>query len=214
MQKVITTIVYTVDELPDSAKQAARDWYREHGFDHSWYDFIYDDFTKIAGILGINIATQHATRLNGKTYDDPQIHFTGFHNQGDGASFAGNYSYGRKASKRIRKHAPKDEELHRIADGLKNAQRRNFHQLHASITCNGRYSHEYTMHVDVQRDSPTNQPIADAADVTLTALFRDLARWLYRQLQTEWEYQTSDDHVDEILLANEYTFTDRGQRFG
>ena len=54
---------------------------------------------------------------------------------------------------------------------------------------------------------------ADAEEIVTEAL-RDLARWLYRQLEREYEYQTSDDSVDEAIAANAYTFTDAGRRFG
>ena len=43
---------------------------------------------------------------------------------------------------------------------------------------------------------------------------RDLARWLYRQLQQEYEHRTSDAAVDEILAADEFAFTADGKRFG
>ncbi len=54
---------------------------------------------------------------------------------------------------------------------------------------------------------------ADAEDIVTEAL-RDLARWLYRQLEREYEYLTSDEAVDEAIAANEYTFTEAGRRFG
>jgi hypothetical protein len=53
----------------------------------------------------------------------------------------------------------------------------------------------------------------DAEEVVIEAL-RDLARWLYRQLEREYEYLTSDEAVDESIVANEYTFTAAGRRFG
>jgi hypothetical protein len=37
----------------------------------------------------------------------------------------------------------------------------------------------------------------------LVQLFKDLANWLYRQLETEYEYLTSDEAVVESLEANE-----------
>lgn len=54
---------------------------------------------------------------------------------------------------------------------------------------------------------------ADAEDTMIEAL-RDLARWLYRQLEREYDYLSSDDVVDETIIANGYTFTEGGQRFG
>ena len=43
---------------------------------------------------------------------------------------------------------------------------------------------------------------------------RDLARWLYRQLRSEYEHQISDEAVDEIVSINEWTFKADGTRFG
>jgi hypothetical protein len=40
MPEVIETIVYRLDELDDAAKEKARAWYREGGFDHDWYDAV------------------------------------------------------------------------------------------------------------------------------------------------------------------------------
>jgi len=54
---------------------------------------------------------------------------------------------------------------------------------------------------------------ADAEDVVTEAL-RDLARWLYRQLEREYDYLSSDEMVDETIFANGYTFTEIGGRFG
>jgi hypothetical protein len=53
----------------------------------------------------------------------------------------------------------------------------------------------------------------DAEEVVADAL-RDLADWLYRQLQREYDYLTSDAAIDEVIRANEYSFTVDGRRFG
>ncbi|MDE0377784.1 MAG: antitoxin of toxin-antitoxin stability system, partial [Rhodospirillales bacterium] len=70
------------------------------------------------------------------------------------------------------------------------------------------------MAIEVERDSPTWQPPTDGAEDTVIEALRDLARWLYRQLQSEYEHQTSDEAVDEIVQANAWTFTAEGNRFG
>jgi len=70
------------------------------------------------------------------------------------------------------------------------------------------------MAIAVERDSPTWQDMtADAEDVVSEAL-RDLARWLYRQLEREYEFLTSDEAVDEAITANDYSFMESGCRFG
>ena len=53
----------------------------------------------------------------------------------------------------------------------------------------------------------------DAEDVVMETL-RDLARWLYRQLEREYDALTSDEAVDEAITANAYTFTEAGRPFG
>ena len=214
MPRIIETTVYTIDELSDAAKENARIWYRDQGLHDEWYDFVYEDFETICGILGITLATTPVRLYGGGTRDKPQINWGGFGFQGDGASFAGNYSYARGANKAIRAHAPKDAELHRIADELQEVQRRNFFQINASIAQRGRYCHEYSMAIEVERDSPTWQPMTDGAEDPVIEALRDLARWLYRQLRSEYEHQTSDEAVDEIVSINEWTFKADGTRFG
>ena len=118
------------------------------------------------------------------------------------------------APKAIRAHAPQDSELHSIADGLQTIQRRNFYQLRADANQRARGCHEYSMTISVERDSPTNQQMTVDAEDTVTEALRDLALWLYRQCEREYEYQTSDEVTDEAILANEYTFTGDGRRFG
>ena len=70
------------------------------------------------------------------------------------------------------------------------------------------------MEIDVERDSPTWQPIADDTEDIVIEALRDLAHWLYRQLQDAYEAETSDNAVDEALTINEWTFTADGKRFG
>ena len=214
MPRVIEITVYTIDELSDAAKEAARAWYRQSCLDYEWYDFVYEDFETICGFLGVTLR-KSSVRLHGcGTRDKPRIFWSGFASQGDGASFEGSYSHARGAVKAIRAHAPRDDELHRIADALQAVQRRNFHQLHATIRQRGRYCHEYTMTIEVERDSPTWQPPTDGAEDAVTEAMRGLARWLYRQLRDAYEAETSDCAVDEAISDHEWTFKANGERFG
>ncbi len=214
MPRIIETTVYGIDELPDEAKEKARAWYRQEGLYDEWYDFVHEDFGRICEILGVTLATTTAWLQGGGTRDKPCIYWSGFSCQGDGASFQGWWSHARGAGKAIREHAPKDEELHRIADILQETAKRNFYQLGATVRHRGRYCHEYCMAIEVERDSPTWQPPTDGAEDTVIEALRDLARWLYRRLREEYEYQTSDETVDEALIANDYVFTAQGKRFG
>ena len=48
----------------------------------------------------------------------------------------------------------------------------------------------------------------------MTETLRDLARWLYRQLEAEYDHLTSDEAIEEGIIVNEYTLTEAGLRFG
>jgi hypothetical protein len=152
--------------------------------------------------------------MGGGTRAKPCIWFSGFWSQGDGACFEGYWSHAKAAAARIRDYAPQDVTLHGIADRLQAIQRRNFYRLAAEVSHRGRYCHEYTMSLDVSRDSPNWQlPTEDSEEIATEAI-RDLARWLYRQLQSEYDHLTSDESIEEGIIANEYTFTEGGRRFG
>lgn len=214
MPEIIETTVYQLHELSDEAKDRARGWYREIGFDYEWYDAVYEDFERICAILGVRLATRAVLLFGGGARQKPCIWFSGFSSQGDGACFEGDYRHVKGVEQQIRAYAPQDAELRRIADSLQTAQRRNFYQLRATVTHRGRYYHEHCMAISVERDSPTGQDVTrDTEDIVIEGL-RDLARGLYRQLEREYDYQTSDASIDEAIIANEYTFTEAGRRFG
>ncbi|MGN7709702.1 antitoxin of toxin-antitoxin stability system [Agrobacterium radiobacter] len=213
MPEIIETTVYRLHELSEAAKDKARSWHREASSDDDWHEFVYEDFEAICSILGVQLKTRPVRLYGGGTRQKPCIWFSGFWCQGDGASYEAFYSYRKAASRQIRSHAPQDAELHRIADALRAVQRRNFYQLHAEATHRGHYYHEYCMSISVERDSPTLRDVtADAEEAVIEAL-RDLARWLYRQLEREYEHQTSNAVVDDAIIVNNYTFTSAGRRF-
>jgi hypothetical protein len=207
MARTVEKTLFQFDELDDSAKETAREWFRSC---YEGVDVDDDDFQNVAGILGIEFATRSIPLVNGSTRQEPTIYYSGFWSQGDGACFEGSYSYKSGAAKEIRKYAPLDKELHRIADELQQTQRRNFYKLTATCTHRGRYYHSGCMSVDVEdsRDSWREFPEADADSIT--QCLRDFADWIYSQLQAEYEYQNSDEIVDDSIRANEYEFEHSG----
>jgi hypothetical protein len=214
MPRIVETTVFHLGELSEKARETARAWYRGAASCDDWLECVFDDFEAVCAILGVRLKTRSVRLFGGGTRQKPCIWFSGFASQGDGASFQGAYRFATGARKAIRAHAPEDSELHRIADALQEIQRRNFYQLHADVNQRGRGCHEYSMTISVERNSPTNQEMTADAEDTGPEARRDLARWLYRQLEREYDYQTSDEVTDEAILANEYTFTGDGRRFG
>lgn len=214
MPAVIEITVYQFDELSEGAKENARAWYREGGFDYDWYEFVFEDFGRICECLGVRLKTSPARLVGGGTRVEPLIHFTGFSSQGDGACFQAYYSYRKGAPRAIRDHAPNDTALHAIADNLQAIQRRNFYQLRAEASHRRHYYHEYCLAISIERESPTYQDMTHDAEDTVIEALRDLARWLYRQLESEYNALNSNEMIDETIVANAYSFTVSGLRFG
>lgn len=205
----LTINAYKFDELSDRAKEKARAWWR-NGFDDFCYDYIYDDADQVAKILGFDICQTRKTLMDGTVRYDPTIWWSGFSSQGDGACFEGSYAWKSGCQKEIRKYAPQDERLHRIADALQQMQQPYFYKLTGSIQHRGRYYHERSMtcsleHPDYGWYSERRLPEDDFADICA-----DFAMWIYRQLEKEYEWQMSDECVDELLRINEYNFDENG----
>ena len=218
MPRIIKTTVYNVHELGERAKAKAREWYILDVLSNSasWHEHVFDDFEEICGILGITVLRRPQTcRSQGKTHTRTQrcIWFSGFSSQGDGACFEGHWKHAPNTSRRIREYAPLDKTLHAIADALTKAQKRNFYQIGAVMTHQGHYMHEYCMRVEIERDSERGQePTEDSLD-TVTKAMRELARWLYRNLEAAWISETADSIVDDEIHANEWAFTANGAHF-
>ena len=203
--RMIETAVYKYDELSERAQQKAREQYLEGGLDYSWWDYSYEDFARVAEILGIDLSQKPIPLMNGKYRYEPEIYFTGFYHQGSGSSFVGTYSYAKGAVAKIKAHAPQDEGLHRIAQALQDLQRKHFYRLEARITSR----RDATISVDVSDREDPYKDVGDA-ESELSDLMNDFNDWMYCRLRDEYEYLTSDEVVEESIIANEYEFDEDG----
>ena len=79
------------------------------------------------------------------------------------------------------------------------------------MTHSGRYSHSGCMDASVWHYDDQHRDIGDAED-DIAQLMRDFADWIYDQLEKEYEYQCSDNVVEESIIANEYEFDEDGDR--
>jgi len=217
--------VYTFDELSDSAKEKARDWYREGQLDYDWWDFVYDEALDMAEILGIEVDYRYhpaSGRPGSKGWKEPKIWFSGFSSQGDGACWEGSYRYKAGSVKAMAAEAPAgylvdgvwtendgNKELNRIAKALQDVQKRFFYKLEASVSHRGHYNHSGCMSVSVEHAEDPYRDIGDAED-DIKDLMRDFADWIYGRLEDEHSWLTADEQVDEAIRANEYTFNEDG----
>ncbi len=89
MSRIITSTVYTLNELSATAREKARDGYRQHHADSNWYENVYEDFREVCDIFGIDLRQRVFRLSNGRFMEEPCIWFSGFCSLGDGACFEG-----------------------------------------------------------------------------------------------------------------------------
>lgn len=209
----IKTDVYTFDLLSDKAKEKARDWYREAS--------AVDDF-------GAECVTDDAREMfKHAGWDISKIYYSGFSSQGDGACFEGAWSAKAVNVAALKANATLDTELHHIAEELAKVAAA-FPMSGGGVKQRGHYYHENCTSFDFEpgddetcenivyqsEEDKAHSALVSSVEDDFIEASRDAMRWIYRMLEKDWKYQNSDETVDDNILANEYTFTEAGKRFG
>lgn len=174
---------------------------RQERIDRARYDFVEEIadeayYKEVASTMGIDIN---------------KINWSVSYSQGDGACFTGAWAYEPDSRIKIRLLTD-DEDLWRIADGLAQYQHEFDNQLTATIyRIDHHYSHEHTVTLNLSCEDETAfdqtgdeelQAKLIAAESGVLDLMREFMRWIYRQIQAEYDYQTSDEFVAEMLELN------------
>jgi hypothetical protein len=190
---------YKFDELEESAKDRVIDnlYYINTG-DDFWHESTIDDAKEIGKLIGIEIKN---------------IYFSGFSSKGDGACFEGYYSYQKGGYKALKEYAPQDSELHKIAMELQTIQRKKFYAITCNVKHSGHYSHENCTEFRFYNSQYETEWIDSDTEEEFKEVLRDFMRWIYRQLEKEYEYQTSKKSIIETINANNYDFTVNGNLY-
>ena len=203
--KTITTNVFELSELSPRAKEKAREWYRS--IPGMWDgEFTIEDAKQCLAYAGFSI---------------DRIFYSGFSSQGDGACFEG--SWGKWDGKTfpvpnvaaMKERAPLDKELHRIAEECERISKL-FPSVSMSVKHRGHYYHQLCPDFTVSICDARNNEIesANKTEKDLIKVSLDAMQWIYRQLEEDYNYANADEQVDETIIANGYTFTENGERFG
>jgi len=185
--------VYKFSELSESVKKKVLDKYREHV--EFFYDFVIDDAEAILGMFG---------------FSNVKIEFSGFWNQGDGACFTGVFNSEDFKFEKVVEYAPQDKEIVRIAEGFKSVCSEYSSVKFSLYKISHHYSHHNTIGItDVDfcdlktgigigiDDFFNDKQVKDWK--YLQKLSQDLMQWVYKRLEEEYEYQTSDEQILEQL---------------
>lgn len=196
--KTKTIELYEFDELPEDVKADVIEKHRDINVDYDWAKWSLEG---------------HEERLEALGFNDPDISFSGFCSQGDGASFTCKsvdlvkFLKGQKALTRFK--------------SLVNMEKSETGEFIASVDrFDHHYCHEHTVKagVEVNWFDDEEQEIqeglskmGDELQTLITETVRTLSKKIYRELESEYEYLTSDEEIIETLKANEYTFTASGR---
>lgn len=226
----------TFDQLGPGAKQTAREWFLKDYPHDDWHEFVFEDATKIAAMLGITIDTHRVTLHGGRVRYDPSIWFSGFWSQGDGACFDGSWSAvddPLRALGGLLDHALVDERLHEIAlDLLLLAERCNGLMPDTAVRISSSSRLHHWAGASFSIDMPTPEHVDEGSEMQvaifnalcvayhltfeefsrdITAALRAFMAWIYEQLREEYKDLTSDEIVDETLRENDYEFDENGR---
>lgn len=188
----------TFDELSEHAKDRVRQWYVE-GLDYDWWNFSFDNFIEEMSQFGIDIQVK-------------DIEFSGFWSQGDGLCFSANMGdidtikY-LKATGQTKKfwalylNLIKDN----VAVGYAINGKNYWGNVHG---CDFRAFLDFDM---PEKHIERLERQFEELRLDIENFCRDKAVELYRQLEREYEYLTSDESIKESAEANEWYFDKHGR---
>lgn len=192
----------------ESISERTIEKYRHFNVEHiDWWDSTYEDFKQQMSEQGIYVS---------------DMFFSGFWSQGDGACFNG---FVEDMRQYLDKNFKPDDYpmIRKLLDGGGTVK--------FSVEHSGHYYHENCtrFYIEADRlehvlDAPTDfhlsvlenyDQLLDGEIVDFekqsVEIFKNFMRTLYRTLEKEYDYLTSDEAVKESIIANELTETDEGE---
>lgn len=188
--------IYTFDELSEKAKEFARMHYGDTCLDYEWWCGVYYDFIDDCKKYGLGV-----------NYDD--INFSGFCSQGDGASFTCDNIDIEKFIKysgiKIRYGLPPI-----VISNTELTITRTDNMYYHENTVSSNYQYCYTgyHHIDAYLEN-----IAEKLQDKLEDLKNTLCLKLYDELEGEYDWLLSDEHIDEELREYDFEFYENGKLY-
>ena len=195
-KKTITIFEYS--ELTPAAQKKVLDKMRDWQVDYDWYESELDYWKEKLDLIG---------------FENAKIAFSGFYSQGDGASFTADINTEKIFNTLA--YCAKHYDDARVIDLAEKLYVNDGFKMTMKQT-NSRYSHERTVSVNIDidyryRDNRFWGHIIEDFDYALDMLRIDLCHAIYKNLETEYDYLTSDEGIIEMIEANDYEFTINGE---
>jgi len=205
-QRFIQVPVWSFEEADEKLREKILEKHRDFNTDYDWYEFVYEDWKEKLEALG---------------YMKPDINFSGFWSQGNGASFTCEYLDSSKVKERFL--TEEESETLNNCEVYGKVERISHHYSHENTVRANISDCDYSEHIYELESDDYEQYIAIVnkidrilADLEkmVTDEVRDLSRQIYRELEKEFEYQTSGESVSESLISNGYLFDENGDIVG
>ena len=220
MTKTIEITLYQFDELNDKAKEKAVHNYHTNWMCDDWYQCTYE------------MMKEEGEHKHGFRVDD--IRFSGFWSQGDGASWCGAVDLGDW----VRKTFNSTDLEHPLTQIFLALLEEGWIESKVLVSFNSsRYCHENTMSVNnidhyykIDDDSVLEMGVLKGAlvadlikmldceggflsslDERLDRECKDFARYIYRELERDYEGQTTEEAIAESYAINDVWFDESGR---
>lgn len=189
--------VYKFEGLSKEAQQKAIESMRDINVDYEWWDFTYDGFKEDAKEAG---------------FDVDKIYFSGFASQGDGAMFEGEVNDITNFISNLNPHVQRVIKAGRMNISWSVVHRGHYYHSHCTeISFDaGDYPGYFVSGKGWQGNFQDNM---DKLEETISDAYHDLCHKLYRTLEKEYDYLTSNEAIKDTIIANEYEFTKDGKQF-
>lgn len=126
-----------------------------------------------------------------------KIQWSGFYSQGDGLAISGDLDYVAGSYHTIVSMFPNDTVIQQIAKDWQQVQKRYFYQLRAE--CRATRNNNTISNVIDRRDYRIQ--VTREVEKEIDRVIGEFCHWGYNLLQKEWEYQSSDHQIQELLMA-------------
>jgi hypothetical protein len=219
MPKTIEVEVFKWEELSQTAKDRVRDWYIE-GMNYDWWEGVYE--------MAIEDGKEKGFYID-------KIFFSGFWSQGDGASWTGFVDVRQWLEAHEKDSIGLSAWCALVQEDVvsKHIQVRRSGRYYHEGTMDVGYveddtdgfEDDYTMQLpsifkgmeirvlfDLIATDPTcNLKTVEDITTAITDSAKDYARHIYKRLEEEYEYLTSEEAVAEACNANDYQFNEEGE---
>ena len=193
------------EALSEEMKDRLLNEWRDHNVSHDWWDSVIEQFVESALDQGVRIDINPRKSRSGGTYEEPDVHFSGFWSQGDGASFGARVSDWDKflaAAPRPAWFTPD------------RAVQATFNSRTQGHNC---MAFSFDFDIEENPYDEDNDPLQYSAwqlvhnpptatdleefEETCGELFNGMAAQLYEDLEAEYDHLTSDETVIDSILS-------------